>query len=305
MHWFFVALIAPFLWSLVNHIDKFILSRYFHGGGAGGLMIFIGVTALPIALLIAFFDPSVLTSVSARDISLLIGSGIFYNVAVYLYMVALEKADASYVVPFWQLTPVFAYFFGILFLNEFLSAEKLLGGAIVLLGAFLLSLNLKTKGKISIESRTVLVMLTSSALLALGYILFKDAEAVVSSFWTSMFWNQIGMLIFGVVFFLIPPFQREFLEVIRENSTAVLGLNIFEQILEVLGIIANNFAILLAPAALVILVEYTFQPLFVFALGVFLTLLAPSLVKEDISKRTLLQKCLAILIMGAGLLLVV
>jgi drug/metabolite transporter (DMT)-like permease len=305
MHWFFVALAAPLIWSLVNHIDKFLLSRYFHGGGAGGLMIFIAVTAFPIAGLIALFNPAVLTSVSLEDMWLLIASGIFYNIAVYLYMVALEKADASHVVPFWQLTPVFAYVFGILFLGELLSTDKLVGGAIVLLGAFFLSLDVAKKGKVAIHTRTVLVMLLSSALLALGYILFKDAEIVVSSFWTSMFWNQIGMLFFGIVFFLIPSFRSEFLKVIKENSSAVLGLNIFEQLLEVLGIVANNFAILLAPIALVVLIEYTFQPLFVFALGVFLTLLAPAFVKEDLRKRVLAQKFLAILIMGAGLLLVV
>ena len=32
MNWFFVALIAPILFSVSNYIDKFLLSRYFKKG---------------------------------------------------------------------------------------------------------------------------------------------------------------------------------------------------------------------------------------------------------------------------------
>ncbi|MFZ2886485.1 MAG: EamA family transporter [Minisyncoccia bacterium] len=301
MNWFLASLIAPFVWSFVNHADKLILSRYFHGTGSGGLMIFAGIVAAPIAILIAFYETAVL-SVTPHNAAILIASGILYNVAVYFYLKVLEKHDASYVVPFWQLVPVCAYVFGILLLSEYMAFEKLFGGAIVIAGAVLLSTQFGKK-RTSLDIRSIGLMTLSSATLALGYVLFKDADS--TPFWPALFWNQVGMTIFGVVFFLIPAFRREFLDVIRENSTAVLGLNVVEQVFEIIGVAAANFAVLLAPAAMVVLVEYSFQPLFVFLFGIVFTLLFPKIVREDISRATLLQRIIAIAIMAGGLALVV
>lgn len=302
MHWFFASLIAPFIWSLVNHADKLLLSRYFHGGGSGGLMIFVGVVAVPSALLLAIYNPMVL-AVEARDAWMLIASGILYNIAAFWYLKVLEKHDTSYVVPFWQLVPVCAYAFGILFLGEYIAAGKLIGGALVILGAVLLSVQFGA-AKMRFDILSLLLMLLSSATLALGYVVFKDVDESLP-FILSMFWNQIGMILFGAAFFTVPTFRQSFISVVQKNSRSVLGLNIAEQILEIAGVVAANFAVLLAPAAMVILVEYSFQPLFVFLFGILFTILFPKLVQEDISKRVLLQKIVAITIMTIGLVFVV
>lgn len=41
MTWFFIALIGPALWSMGNHIDKYLLQKYLRGGGIGALIIFL------------------------------------------------------------------------------------------------------------------------------------------------------------------------------------------------------------------------------------------------------------------------
>jgi drug/metabolite transporter (DMT)-like permease len=301
--WFLVALGAPFVWSLVNHCDKIILSRYFKGGGSGGLMIFVGVIAIPIAVIIGILYPGVF-SVSGVDVFYLLLSGILYNAAVYLYLKALETEDTSYIVPFWQLAPMFSYILGVIFLNEYLSADKLFASLIVIIGALILSLNFKKGERISINKSTALIMIFSALFIACTNVFFKKSAIDDLPFVVSMFWNQVGMAIFAIAFFADKTFRTEFLDVIKQNSTKVLGLNIFEQIAEVAGIVINNFAILLAPVALVVLVEYTAQPLFVFIEGVLFTLFIPTLVHEDISPRNLLQKFVAIVVMGVGLYII-
>lgn len=55
MNWFFIALFAPALWSITNHIDKYLITKYFRGGGTGSLLIFsalIGFAVLPFILVI-------------------------------------------------------------------------------------------------------------------------------------------------------------------------------------------------------------------------------------------------------------
>jgi uncharacterized membrane protein len=303
MTWFIVALGAPFVWSLVNHCDKIILSRYFKGGGSGGLMIFVGVVAIPLSIFIGFLYPEVFL-VGSTEIAYLIVSGLLYNVAVFLYLKALETEDASYIVPFWQLAPVFSYILGVMFLQEYLSTDKLLASLIVIFGALILSLEFKKGQRISINKGTAGIMMLSALFIACTNVFFKKSAIDDLPFVVSMFWNQIGMAIFAVAFFADTKFRREFNDVIQKNSNSVLALNIFEQIAEVVGIIINNFAILLAPVALVVLVEYTAQPLFVFIEGIIFTLLFPKLVHEDLSKNNLIQKLVAIIIMGIGLYMI-
>ena len=33
MNWFLIALLPPALWSVTNHFDKYLLSKFFKGGG--------------------------------------------------------------------------------------------------------------------------------------------------------------------------------------------------------------------------------------------------------------------------------
>lgn len=303
MTWFIVALGAPFVWSLVNHCDKIILSRYFKGGGSGGLMIFVGVVAIPLSIFLGFLYPEVFL-VESTDIFYLIVSGLMYNLAVFLYLKALEKEDASYIVPFWQLAPVFSYILGVMFLQEYLSSDKLFASLIVIFGAIILSIEFKRGERISINKGTAGIMVLSALFIACTNVFFKKSAIEDLPFVVSMFWNQIGMAIFAIGFFADRQFRNEFKGVIEQNSGKVLSLNIFEQIAEVVGIVINNFAILLAPVALVVLVEYTAQPLFVFIEGIIFTLLFPKLVHEDISRRNLLQKFIAILVMGIGLYMI-
>lgn len=304
MNWFLVALGAPFIWSLVNHCDKIILSRYFKGeGGSGGLMIFVGVVAIPASFIMAIINPDVFL-VAGIDIFYLLLSGVLYNVGVFFYLKALETEDTSYIVPFWQLVPVFSYVLGIIFLREYLSTDKLFASVVVIFGAILLSLNIKKGEKISVNKSTAGLMVLSALFIACTNIFFKKSAIEELPFMVSMFWNQVGMAVFALIFFARKTFRKQFLDVIKENTGKVLSLNIFEQIAEVVGVVVNNFAVLLAPVTFVVLVEYTAQPLFVFLEGIILTLLLPKLVHEDLSKRNLIQKLLAIIIMGIGLYIV-
>jgi uncharacterized membrane protein len=97
MNWFLIALLPPALWSVTNHFDKYLLSRYFKGGGVGALMVFssiIGVFLLPI---IAFLHPEVL---QFNLINILIAiNGFLYTLSVLPYFYALQKDEASICVP--------------------------------------------------------------------------------------------------------------------------------------------------------------------------------------------------------------
>ena len=82
----------------------------------------------------------------------------------------------------------------------------------------------------------------------------------------------------------------------------VLGLNLLNECFQTAGVMFTAYAILLAPVALVLVMD-SYQPVLVFALGIILTIFAPALASEKLSIQHFLQKSIAILIAILGTVL--
>src|SRR3989344_4290463 len=108
MHWALVALVAPFLWSIINHADKYLISKYSRDTGIGGLAIFSSLFAVFVLPIVYWISPNIF-SITANEAGFLILTGIFSALAILFYLYALDRDDASHVVPFWFLAPVFGY----------------------------------------------------------------------------------------------------------------------------------------------------------------------------------------------------
>jgi hypothetical protein len=86
---------------------------------------------------------------------------------------------------------------------------------------------------------------------------------------------------------------------IRSNGSGVFGLNLANEVINTIAVALVQYASLLAPIVLVMLVN-SLQPIFVFLMGILLTLFLPKLSKENITKQVLLQKSAAIVIVLIG-----
>lgn len=151
MHWFLLAIIGPALWSISNHLDKYLLQTFFKGQGVGALIIFssiIGTFMLPLILLI---EPNVLNIAPWQAVANVI-NGVISIIAVLVYLYALQKDEASTVTPLFQIIPVFAFILGYFFLAETFSAQQLFGAFFVIAGGIMLSLDLEnTKPKLKTD----------------------------------------------------------------------------------------------------------------------------------------------------------
>lgn len=302
MHWFLISLIAPFLWSFLNHTDKYLISKYSNEIGVGGLVVYSSLFAIFIAPVAFFLSQTDVFDLLTSEKIFLGVAGSMYSISILFYLYALEKEDASYVVPFWLLAPVFGFILGAVFLGETIDSLKIIGSIVVLLGAVLLSIEFETGRKI--KSVSVVLMIASSLTIALADVIYKKfAEHV--DFWPSIFWNQMGMVAFGLICLIfIANYRKSFITSVKEGGKEIATLNIAGETIQSIAIIANNYALMLAPVALVLLVTYTFQPLFVFIEGILLTIFFPKISSENISKKHLIQKGVSILIMALGVYLV-
>jgi transporter family protein len=284
-NWFLLTIIATLFWSIGNYIDKYLVSKLFKGASVGVLMVYssliIGIIVLPI-----FFF------LSAGEILLPINSIVFlwitallYFLANYFYFVALEESETTVVIVVMQIAPVFSYFLGAIFLSESLEANQIIGALIVILSSIFISIDFSKKNKTQL--RNFIFMLASTLSFSISFFLFKFVT-IKANFYTTAFWEYTAYIVFGGTLLLFPKIRQQFFSTIKKNGNKIVGLNVANEIINIIPKILINYATLLAPLALVWAVAGV-QPIFVFILGILLTLYLPKYFDEDISKRRLIK----------------
>jgi uncharacterized membrane protein len=281
MSWFFIALWAPFLLACANHNDKFLLSRYIKEKNIGSVVIFSSLfsgVAIPIVL---FIQPEVY-DVSFVQGSAVVASGMLSVFATVCYLYALDLDEASFVTPFYQTVPIFAYFLGYFILDETITLVQGLGSFVIIAGALALSFEFGSRG-MRFKRNVVALMLAASFLSATNGVIFK-LIALDKGFWVSLFWGFVGQVMAGLTFLVcVSSYRRDFLRLLRQQKVAVVGLIALSKILFSVSEAITLYATLLAPVALVLLVN-SFQSLFVFTFGIVLTLFLPRVAKESLGR---------------------
>jgi uncharacterized membrane protein len=297
MSWFFIALWAPFLVACANHNDKFLLSSYLQEKKIGAIVILSSLFSGVAIAIVLFIQPDVY-NVSIVSGSALVATGMLSVFAAVCYLYALDMDEASFVTPFYQTVPIFAYFLGYFILGETITLAQGLGSIAIIVGALVLSVEFARRG-VRFRRNVVALMLGASFLSAINGVVFK-LIAVDKGFWVALFWGFVGQVLAGVIFLsCVPSYRRDFLELFKQQKVAAIGLIALSETLFSVSEAVTLYATLLAPVALVLLVN-SFQPLFVLTLGIVLTLFFPRAVKESMNRMKILQKGAGISLMLIG-----
>lgn len=297
MNWFYISLIPPFIFSIANHIDKYLLSKYIKGGGIGSLIIFSCLFSVFILPIYFYLRPDVM-DVSRIDILLLIIVGVINTLGVLFYLIALSKEDASVVVPLIQLTPIFGYIFSFLFFKETITINQFVAAILILTGSLILCFHFSDGGLV-FKWKTVIYMTISTVFFGLHGSLFKFIT-IRENFIRSFFWEYIGLFVTGILFFIfLKKFRIEFLNLVNSNKIGVFILNSLNESIVFLGNIIVALCLTLAPVSLVLAVG-CLQSLFVFIIGLLIYIFFPQISKEKIEKNGIGYKVLAIVIIVFG-----
>jgi drug/metabolite transporter (DMT)-like permease len=297
MSWFFIALWAPFLLACANHNDKFLLSRYLKEKNIGSIVIFSSLFSGVAILIVLFIQPNAY-DVSLAQGSALVATGMLSVFAAVCHLYALDIDEASFVTPFYQTAPIFAYFLGYFILGETITLAQGLGSLVIIVGALALSFEFGRRG-MRFKRNVVALMLAASFLSAINGVIFK-LIAVDKGFWVSLFWGFVGQVVAGLSLLVcVPSYRRDFIGLFKQEKVAVVGLIALSRTLFSVSEAVTLYATLLAPVALVLLVN-SFQPLFVFILGIALTLFFPRVAEESLGRMKMLQKGAGIGLMIVG-----
>lgn len=299
-NWFLLALIPPFLWSLNNIVDQFISRDYFSDSPTaflcmGGLVNFVIVPPL------AFFQPQLL-DIPLEMILFLIGTGAFYMVAVYPYILALQNDDASLAIPMFQLIPFFTLLIGWVLLGELLPPKQLLAGVVIVAGSVGISWNFQTK---SINRRLLFLMLLASILFA-ALSVFVRFGALQVGWLGVLFWMMMGWAISGIAILVFNKKVRDSLvKTSKESKGLVFAMSLLQESMDIFATAAFSIAMAAAPAAAIVMLVNGIQPFIVIVMSGFLGIFFPRLFDRIGFDRVLAQKLLCSLVMFIGLYMLV
>jgi uncharacterized membrane protein len=300
MSWLAFALCGPILWAISTHLDKYLVERYFKDTDVALLLVFTALMGVVLMPVIAFFEPGVFAQ-DWLSIGLMSLSGLLYMIGITLYLRALQGHDASVVAPFFQSSPLFGYVLAYLVLGETLSGTQLAGGALIIFGVLSVSI-VGGNSRERFQWKLAALMLCCGFIMSLSTLIFK-AFAIKDEFWATTFWMFAGEALYGVVFLSIASYRAAFMHLLRSNGKALLAINASNELINLGGALANRYALIFAPLAVVQAVGST-TTLFVFLIAVLLTWLFPGISRENLSPRVFISKGIAAVMVTAGIFLV-
>ena len=282
MSWVLFTLLAVNLWCISNIIDKHVISKRLKNPATP--MIICGVGSLVYSTVLFLFFKAAFSLP-------LVGLGLLYTLALLLYYKALKIEEASQVIALYSMTPIFVAILAFILLGESFGIWKYIGIILIVIGAIIISIGkgsgLKTK---ILPLMLLITILYASYNIALKH--FTGDFGFLSVFAGTQFGLFLGALI-------LLARQRK----VEKFSRRTAGLVLLSQVAGVLGLMSFIYAVSIGPVSLVSALENT-QPLFLLVYVTLITMFHSHIIKEDISRRPLFVKALAIIIMALGAYLV-
>ena len=291
-----LALGATLLWSLTNLLDKGIVQRYGADGAVGALIIISALFPILMtgpSLVLAEFD----VALPQASVAILLLSGACQVAWIGLYLKALQSSDVTVVMPLMALSPLFAWLAGMVVLSEFPASFELVGSAIILLSALILSYE-KRRG--TINYKLIATVSLASCLIAVSNALFKSGTAQETIYWAGLFWQSLGSFSVGIFIILLHrPTYYALNDFLQKNPLVGIGINSTNEIITLCGNALFGQALLLGKLMIIQSTE-AFQPIFVFLLGTSISFFFPNHIKEDLSSHALIKKLVGISGVCAG-----
>jgi len=297
MPWLIVTISAYFLFAITALGDKYLLAG---PPNPKSYSFYVGILGILVLFLIPFVGFSI-PETTQIILSLLAGS--IFIFALFGLYTGLENFEASRIVPaIGGLLPLFT--FGLIFLfsgeKEMLSLWKIFTFILLIIGSILITF--EREKLITLKSLKISAL--AALLFALSFVLTKYVY-LAQPFWSGFIWMRIGGFLTAFCFLFTKEVKREIFQrkfTFQKKTGTIFLAN---QAVGGGAFLLQNWAITLVPLVFLPFVnalEGT-KYLFLLIFTVFLSLKFPQFLKEKISRKILFQKIIAILLIGAGLIL--
>jgi len=294
--WLLLSLLGASAMAVTGIIDKLVLSKYVTDPLAY-LAALVAMQQAVIMIIPACFGwgyiyPYSLFALAAGGVQVVLWAA---------YLLALQKEETSRVAAMVYVFPVFVFLGAYLLLGETLSLRHYAGGALLVASAFFVSYRPEQGGTPAGLSPALKYMAVFWIFTAVYALAAKLLLAFMSE-WHLMLWSSLGSMLAVLPILAKSSLRREALAYLQ-GGPRLLSAMLADELFDLLGRGAFIFAYTAGSVALVSSVS-ALQPfitlLYVAALG----LAFPGILVEELDKRTLALKGLAIIMIVAGVYLV-
>lgn len=292
MSWFYLALLAPFLYAIVNLLDDNLLRNVYKTPYIGTIVsgLFAG---LPLLILPFITLPYMATNL----MWLAILTGILNVLFLYFYFVSLGEGSPSTVVAVLGLAPAFLPFLAAIFLNEQLAHLQLLGLALVVFASIGLTFNRRDT-----SFKALRPLLTASAILCVNSLLLKYTFDR-ADFLSVYLLFSLGMMMGGGLFIalLLAKQDRATLGSLKQATRKFFLLFFVTELVGISAEFVLNLAISRGPVSAVRIIE-NIQPVYVLLIALALFPFYPKLFREAGEGRLVKKfSLMAVIIVGLAL----
>ena len=303
MNWLILVAIAVLSDSTRIFIDNYVSDTYFKGREAASQKLFYGYCFTIVGIIVSLIS-GVNPSISPTSIALIAGAGFFSALAGVAYYRALELDDSTNIGIFTQLSPVFYLILGWFFLDQSFSPMQLIAFIVILSAPFLIIATTKKRSR-HIRIKAVLYAFLYVLIAVTGNLLFVKAGTTNYNFIQDLailffFKGLSGILIV----YSYPKFRRRFYAVVKRSHHKVLRPMSINFIIGIIKEFSYRGALAAAPAvALASVASDSAEPIFIFFLGLLLTLIWPKFGREKLDRKTIIVHLMATVLVVIGIVL--
>lgn len=301
MTWFYITILAYFLFAIANIFDRYIL----HGPLQHPRVyaFYVGISGL-FALFLIPFGFSI-PSLSIIILSFFAGSAGVAGI-YYLFKGIFEGKVSTQVAMVGAFAPIFTLLFIPLVAGERvdINISGFLALGFLILGIIFLSADITTR-RITFKKKDVLNALVAGLFFGLGFVLTKmvyDTE----TFFNGYILTTLGGSVFALLFFLIPSTKNIVFKKNPIKNRVLLFPLVGGRIIGTFGNIAINYAISIAIFGQIAFISALagIQNLAILIIAAFLYIKKPSMLKETFTKKSLALRFLGVAFVGLGIYLI-
>jgi drug/metabolite transporter (DMT)-like permease len=304
--WVLFALFSAFGDASVGFIDEWLLNKVGDNKNdsvdapgrliliSGFFGIFVSIFAIFLSLITGDLHPFYVSNIS---FGYAFAAGLLEVVWLIPYFYALNRGGAINTTPLFQTIPIFSLIIGLLFFGEIPIPIHILATLLIISGAYLLNYSPTAR---KLDFVTIGYMFVASAVISLGFFLFKDATES-GNFVASLFGNGLGMTTLSLLIYILwTPYRKQFNDFIRNSNFSVFLIQSANETLYSISTIANQLAIVLGPSVMVVTAFNAFHPIFTLTIGWLLAKAGSKIHADTLSGKSMSTKTIAILLIAIG-----
>ncbi|OGF32224.1 hypothetical protein A2533_02265 [Candidatus Falkowbacteria bacterium RIFOXYD2_FULL_35_9] len=291
MTWILYTLGAILLWTVVNVLDKHIISDDLKDPKL--VTTLFGVQVYLLYIIFALINGSISAEWTVIVWSMI--SGLVYSSAIYYYYTVMQDQEVTRFVPLFALTPAFIAIVAYFMFGEKLDLIHYVAIFIIMVGAVVLTHEKKKKTK---NGYMVLFLTMLTVLLFSTHTMIFDYTLNFAGVGPILFWFGIGGLILPLILYI---FHHPHIKAKAKQGVSLLIVVIT---LSAIGMIFLIKALAIGSVVLITALIAT-KPLLVFLLATFLSFTHPKFIREKHSMPVLIQKGIGIVLIVIGGVMIV